>query len=105
MNRVQVGTPLSKEVIKRYAEEETFLLTFFLNELKGSDSHLSYCVISDIESEVGVEIFSATEKIAEVHCAENRDGVLTGELQVHSMKNWEKAEILSVKEASIYVGT
>ena len=74
-----------------------------LNDFYSLSSCLSYSVIADLESELGLEVFKEDLKIAEIYCAEWEDGRLTRDLQVHCNKDWEKSKILSVKEASFYV--
>ena len=56
--KIGIDNPLPKEVVERYAEAEITLLDSFLRELYQCDQALSYSVICDLESEVGLEIFS-----------------------------------------------
>lgn len=79
------------------------LLNDFLIALNSLSSCLSYSVIADLESELGLEVFKEDLKIAEIYCEEWEDGRLTRDLQVHCNKDWEKVKILSVKEARFYV--
>jgi len=103
MEKILVNTPISNEIAERYRGDEISLLNSFLSELEKYKLSLNYRVISEIESDVGIEIYSESEKIAEVYCAENRDGFLTGELQIHGIENWTRSKILTAKEASLYV--
>ena len=100
MNRDLVDTSLSSKIEKEYHIEEVNLLELFLKEINVYNPDLTYSVIEPV---LGLEIFHRKNKITELYCAEYRDNTSTTELQVHCHKNWEKPEILNVKEAAIYV--
>ncbi|MCJ2376740.1 hypothetical protein LNL84_07800 [Vibrio sp. ZSDZ34] len=104
MSKVHISTPLSNKIMDAYPKKETALLSSFLNGIKEYGPSFEYCVVEDLESELGLEIFnSSNEKIAQVYCAENAERQITGELQVHGKKDWNTARILDLNDAIIYV--
>ena len=85
------------------SQDEIDLLEAFLGELLKRQGDISFTAIADIPGELGLEIFRASKKIAEVYCAEDKDGKFLGLLQVHAEKDWENAVFLTVSEAVDYV--
>lgn len=89
---------ISEEVREECSKEELTLLNSFLEELEKEKTGFKFRIISDLKPELGLEIFNKSGKAAEIYCAEDADGVLTGLLQVNSLQNWLETRILSVKD-------
>lgn len=53
----------------------------------------------DIPSDVGLEIFRDSEKIAQIYCATDQHGLIAGMYQIHCNKDWSRAEFASIEEA------
>jgi hypothetical protein len=75
-------------------------LALLLTDLTNIASNVEFNPIDDLDTELGIEVFSGNVKIAEVYCAENRDGFIEGLYQVHCSRNWNESLILSRRDAA-----
>ena len=78
--------------------KEHQLLVSLLDELAKVCPDLEFIPIDDLETELGVEINGNGRKIAEVYCAENDSGLIEGYYQLHSIHDWQVAEILDINQ-------
>jgi len=79
-------------------EREYQGIQVLLTSIAQSIPTMDFTPIVDVPSAVGIELSFNGRKIAEVYCAENRDGLVPEMYQVHCIKDWLRSEILNVKQ-------